>query len=94
LLWRPLCDGQVEVGHLARVQRRRELPVRLTQAVQGFVQERVLKPTLSADGRPPHFLRPRLARLALRTPGIRDLPARLVGLGLWRPHVRTPVARN
>jgi 2-polyprenyl-6-methoxyphenol hydroxylase-like FAD-dependent oxidoreductase len=87
LLWKPLQRGKIERRHLARVQRRRELVVRLIQGFQGLLQERLLRPTLAAEGvtRAPGF-----ARLALRTPVLRDVPARLIGLGLWRPHVRTP----
>ena len=35
LLWRPLSRGDVHVRHLARVQRRRELPVRFTPGAAG-----------------------------------------------------------
>jgi 2-polyprenyl-6-methoxyphenol hydroxylase-like FAD-dependent oxidoreductase len=87
LLWEPLRRGDVSVRQLARVQRRRELAVRLTQAFQGFLHDRILRPAL-AGGRPTKL--PLVARLALRTPVIRDLPPRLIGLGLVRPHVRTP----
>jgi 2-polyprenyl-6-methoxyphenol hydroxylase-like FAD-dependent oxidoreductase len=87
LLWSPLSRGQLTVGHLARVQRRRELPVRLTQAVQNLLQERVLKPTLSADAQ---LAMPRAIRVGLKLPLLRDLPARFIALGVRRPHVRTP----
>jgi 2-polyprenyl-6-methoxyphenol hydroxylase-like FAD-dependent oxidoreductase len=86
LLWRPLAQGELRVGHLARVQRRRELPVRLTQAFQGLLQEQVLRPTLRTDSAGP----PALARLALRLPLVRRVPARFIALGVRRPRVRTP----
>src|SRR5713226_768422 len=87
LLWRPLQQGPVRIADLARVQRRREIPVRVIKAFQGMVQERVLRPTLRSD-RPAEL--PVIARLGLRLPMLRDVPARLIALGVWRPHVRTP----
>jgi 2-polyprenyl-6-methoxyphenol hydroxylase-like FAD-dependent oxidoreductase len=89
LLWSPLSRGQLGVRHLARVQRRRELPVRVTQAFQNMLQERVLRPTLSADDQSQIGM-PRIMRVGLRLPVLRDLPARFIALGLGRPHVRTP----
>jgi 2-polyprenyl-6-methoxyphenol hydroxylase-like FAD-dependent oxidoreductase len=90
LLWQPLKRGDVRVRHLARVQRRRELPVRLTQAFQGLLQEQVLRPTLRTDARgagPSAIF-----QLALRVPMVRRVPARLIALGVRRPRVRTPSA--
>jgi 2-polyprenyl-6-methoxyphenol hydroxylase-like FAD-dependent oxidoreductase len=84
LLWQPLKRGDVQVRHLARVQRRRELPVRLTQAFQGLLQEQVLRPALRADAPPA------VVQLALRVPVVRRVPARLIALGVRRPRVRTP----
>jgi 2-polyprenyl-6-methoxyphenol hydroxylase-like FAD-dependent oxidoreductase len=89
LLWQPLRAGRVEVRDLARVQRRRELPVRLTQAFQGVLQAHVVRPSLAAGTRTPTL--PMLFRVALQTPVLKDLPARLVGLGLRRPRVRAPL---
>jgi 2-polyprenyl-6-methoxyphenol hydroxylase-like FAD-dependent oxidoreductase len=88
LLWKPLKRGDVQVRHLARVQRRRELPVRLTQAFQGFLQEQVLRPTLRTDARAAGP--PAVVQLALRVPLVRRVPARLIALGVRRPRVRTP----
>jgi 2-polyprenyl-6-methoxyphenol hydroxylase-like FAD-dependent oxidoreductase len=89
LLWRPLRRGNVGIRDLARVQRRRELPMRVIQAFQGLLQERLLKPTLGDASVPPEL--PSVVRAALGIPWLRDLPARFIGLGLWRPRVRTPV---
>jgi 2-polyprenyl-6-methoxyphenol hydroxylase-like FAD-dependent oxidoreductase len=88
LLWRPLASGRVTGRDLARVQRRRELAVRLIQGFQGILQDRIVRPTLGANV-PPGL--PLVARIGLRTPLLRDVPARLIGLGLVRPHVRTPL---
>ena len=87
LLWSPLRRGQVSVGQLARVQRRRELPVRMMQGFQGLLQENVLRPTLgSTEG----VSVPWVVRVGLQMPILRELPARFIALGLRRPHVRTP----
>src|SRR5207244_7249511 len=42
ILWQPLQRGTPSAAHLQAVQRRRELPARVTQRVQVFIQERVL----------------------------------------------------
>ena len=89
LLWRPLASGAVSESALARVQRRRELPVRLIQGFQGMLQENVLRPTLGSQEsvQVPAFL-----QVGMRLPLARDLPARFIALGFRRPHVRTPAA--
>ena len=87
ILWRPLRDKQLETGHLAAVQRRREWPTRATQRLQIAIQNRVIEPALAARQplRPPLIL-----RLAARFPLLRRLTARIIGLGLRREHIRTP----
>jgi 2-polyprenyl-6-methoxyphenol hydroxylase-like FAD-dependent oxidoreductase len=87
LLWRPLCEHRLSPRDLKRVQVRRELPVRITQGLQALIQDRLVTPTLGDSA----TLRlPRIAQVALRTPLLRDLPPRLIGLGVHRVHVRTP----
>jgi 2-polyprenyl-6-methoxyphenol hydroxylase-like FAD-dependent oxidoreductase len=81
----PLRDGRVDVADLARVQRRREWPTRVTQRVQVLVQNRIVRRVLQSR-RP---LRPALAvRLLARYPRLRRLPGRLVGLGVRPEHLR------
>ena len=87
VLWKPLREGAVPVRNLAVVQRRRELTVRLTQAMQEFVHRQVLARNL-ASSEPPVI--PSLLRLAMRAPGVRMLLPRLVALGVNRPHVESP----
>jgi len=57
------------------------------QAFQGLLQDNVLRPTLGSEDlvRVPSFM-----LMAQRLPVVRDLPARFIALGIWRPHVRTP----
>jgi 2-polyprenyl-6-methoxyphenol hydroxylase-like FAD-dependent oxidoreductase len=88
LLAAPLREGRLGPADLDRVQRRRQLPTRLTQAFQLIVQRRVVGPVLGRRGqrlRPPFAL-----RLFMRFPRLRRIPARLVGLGVRAEHVRTP----
>jgi 2-polyprenyl-6-methoxyphenol hydroxylase-like FAD-dependent oxidoreductase len=80
-LYVPLCAGRVEVASLAAVQRRRELPTRLMQGVQSQVQDRLLAPLMRSAGEPSV---PGVLRWALRLPGIRFLPAFVIGMG-FRP---------
>ncbi len=84
LLAGPLRSGRPGNDHLARVQRRRELPTRLTQGLQVLLQTRVLSPMLQGhveSGTPTGL------RLLDRFPVLRRVPGRLVGLGLRPEHV-------
>jgi 2-polyprenyl-6-methoxyphenol hydroxylase-like FAD-dependent oxidoreductase len=84
LLSAPLRAGHVDEAHLAAVQRQRYLPTRVIQTFQAFVQRRIIGRALKADiaFKPP---------LVLRLPGLRALPAYLVGFGVRRPHVANTV---
>ena len=87
VLWRPLSQGRVSDRDLAEVQRRRERPVRVLQAFQSFVQNRFLKPALMSKEAPSI---PWVIRLILRIPFLRDIPPRMIALGIDRPHVESP----
>lgn len=82
----PLKAGRVRVADLAAVQRRRERPARLIQAVAGWGQR--LGARAFPRARPPVRV-PWFIRLLFRIPALRDLPTRLFGLGLWRVHVES-----
>ena len=73
-----LLHGDVPESALAEVQRRRERPTRIIQAMQAAVQERIVKRAL--DGK--EFDLPTIAKLVLRTPLLRDVPARIVASGV------------
>ena len=92
LLAPALRSGQVPVRVLARVQRRRELPTRLTQSAQLGIQNGLIRPTLA--GQAPSV--PLLARVLEAVPPLRRVSARMLGLGLRPEHVdaalRTPAA--
>ena len=87
VLWRPLSTGQVDDQALGEVQRRRERAVRLLQAIQGFVQTRFLEPALKATGTPSI---PWIVKAILATPFLRDIPPRIIALGIDRPHLESP----
>ncbi len=87
VLWRPLSEGRVTDAALAEVQHRRERAVRVLQAFQSFVQSRFLEPALLSKDTPPI---PWIVKAVLRTPVLRDLPARFIALGIDRPHVESP----
>src|SRR5919198_3478625 len=72
----PLRRGRVRLADLAAVQRRREWPTRVIQAIQTFLQRRVVSSALSAD-------RPFKPPALLGLPPLRDLLARLVAFGVW-----------
>ena len=91
LLATPLAEGRLTVENLAKVQRRRELPTRITQWFQVQAQKRVIAPVLggAAPSRLPLPLR-LLARFAV----LRRIPARLIGIGVRPEHVKAPVVRG
>ena len=74
----PLRRGHVTMDDLAAIQRRRERPTRFIQAFQSIVQRLIVSRAL-AD-RP--FRLPWPARVASVVPGLRNLPALIVGWGL------------
>jgi 2-polyprenyl-6-methoxyphenol hydroxylase-like FAD-dependent oxidoreductase len=91
LLSAPLADAKLSADaltpFLARVQRRRLLPARLTQAAQVAIQNRLLGPVL--DSRVPLAV-PWPLRLATRWPLLAGIPAYLVGVGVRPEHVHSP----
>ncbi|MBI5777660.1 MAG: FAD-dependent oxidoreductase [Nitrospirae bacterium] len=85
LLAAPLSEGRLAIKDLRRVQQRRMLPTRLTQRMQLFMQNRVIRRVLSST----EALRPPLAiKLLARFPFLRRIPARLIGMGVRPEHVR------
>ena len=74
---------------LARIQKRRMWPTRLTQRAQVLIQDKILSRALGARG--PARL-PWQLRLLKRLPYLRRFPARFVGMGARPEHVHTRVA--
>lgn len=85
----PLKEGRLKDSDLQAVQERRRWPMRATQAMQLFLQNRMIAPTL-AGTRP---LRPPWpVRLLNAVPLLRRIPARLLGMGVQPEHVNTKAA--
>jgi 2-polyprenyl-6-methoxyphenol hydroxylase-like FAD-dependent oxidoreductase len=82
-----LRRGAVDESALKMVQLRRELPTRLTQALQVFVQNRILSRVLASQRQ---LSLPWQLRLVRRFPILRRIPARIIGVGFRPEHVRTP----
>jgi len=84
VLFKPLREGQLAIDHLRRIQKRRELPTRMTQGLQVAVQRRIIARVLVETGP----LKPPLAvRLLARVAFLRRIPARIIGLGIRPEHV-------
>jgi 2-polyprenyl-6-methoxyphenol hydroxylase-like FAD-dependent oxidoreductase len=92
LLAEPLMRGEGVDDLLHKVQDRRFLPTRVIQGGQRMIHEAVLQPLVSgkaeSHAEPPAFL-----RLLGRFPLLRRLPARAIGFGFRREHLRAPVSQ-
>src|SRR5260221_364090 len=84
VLTHPLTTGRLRITDLAEVQRRRVWPTRIIQAFQNTLQKQIFANVLSSDK--PVTFSPVL-RLLLRTPVIRNLPARFIAFGPVAVHV-------
>ncbi len=80
-------SGEIRDEALTQLQRRRELPTRLTQRLQLLIQDRVMTRVLASTG---PIAPPLPVRLLRRWPVLRRIPARLIGLGFRPEHVATP----
>jgi len=83
LLSGPLQTRRLRLRDLAAVQAQREGPTRRIQAIQSLVQNAILDRALRSSS----FRIPPLVRLLLRLPGIRTIPARVIGYGFGAAHV-------
>jgi 2-polyprenyl-6-methoxyphenol hydroxylase-like FAD-dependent oxidoreductase len=82
----PLMNGTISISDLEKIQKRRDLPTRVTQGVQVFLQNQVIGRAL---GRQQVSL-PWPLKLFRRFPILRRIPARLIGVGLRPEHVKSP----
>jgi 2-polyprenyl-6-methoxyphenol hydroxylase-like FAD-dependent oxidoreductase len=90
ILAEPLAAREDVDVLLAKVQKRRAFPTAVIQRAQKAVHDRVLAPLVlrrAVLDRVPFVL-----RLFERFPLLRRIPARLVGLGIRREHIRSPDA--
>jgi len=86
VLAEPLRKGTVSTRDLAKIQRRREFPTRITQRVQALIRQQV-GGSLDVSG-------PRrlswIVRLLERTTLLRRIRTRFIGVGIRPEHVKTP----
>jgi 2-polyprenyl-6-methoxyphenol hydroxylase-like FAD-dependent oxidoreductase len=76
----------ISIDVLRQVQKRRELPTRVTQRAQLLIQNFVIRRVLSAEGR---MSAPLPIRVLGAIPLLQRIPARLVGLGYRPEHVKS-----
>jgi 2-polyprenyl-6-methoxyphenol hydroxylase-like FAD-dependent oxidoreductase len=89
ILYKPLLDHAVTTDDLRKVQARREWPVRVTQRIQIFIQNRVVSAVLAGTERPkPPFV----VKLTQWFPILQRIPARVIGIGVQPEHIHTPQA--
>jgi 2-polyprenyl-6-methoxyphenol hydroxylase-like FAD-dependent oxidoreductase len=89
LLAEKLQRGPVQLDDLRKVQARREWPTRLIQGMQIFIHRRVVtgQPSDKKQGSLPFVL-----HLLEWFPILRQIPARLIGIGPRPEHFRSPTA--
>jgi 2-polyprenyl-6-methoxyphenol hydroxylase-like FAD-dependent oxidoreductase len=90
ILGEKLKQGTVTENALQAVQRRRMFPTRATQRLQVLAQNNVIKRVLGSS-KP--ISPPWIVKLVGRSPWLRRIPARLLGLGFRPEHVKTPAVR-
>jgi 2-polyprenyl-6-methoxyphenol hydroxylase-like FAD-dependent oxidoreductase len=87
VLIKPLLAGHVSDADLAEVQRQREWPTRVIQAMQAFMQKNLIGGALRAQTA---VRAPWQFRLFFRIPILRDLPARMIAFGARRVRLTEP----
>ena len=89
ILAEPLTQGDEADPLTHKVQERRLLPTRVIQGAQRAIHQAVLEPLVSGEAEshsePPAFL-----KLLDRFTVLRRLPARAIGFGFRREHLRAP----
>jgi len=88
LLAAKLAHGSPSEAELDAVQRRREFPVRLVQAMQVVVQKNIISLAIKGGDRP--IRPPMIVRLVNAIPWLQGLFARFVGVGVRPEHVHSP----
>lgn len=84
VLCEPLRVGEVTEQHLRAVQKQRELAVRIVQRMQSVVQNHIVVPALDERQEP---RLPLALRIMTRLPWFRNLPARMIAFGVFRPRL-------
>jgi len=84
----PMVRGEDLDRLTPRVQERRMLPVKVIQGIQRTVHERVIGAAFRSQTPKPGFL----PKLVNAVPLLQRIPARILGLGVRREHIRSPKA--
>ena len=79
----PLKSGRVRLADLAEVQRRREWPTRVIQALGAMGLRQIGRALRSGSPQPV----PRFIRVLFRLPLVPKLFAHMIAFGIWRVHV-------
>jgi len=90
LLFDKFGNGGPSLNDLNHVQARREFPVRATQAIQVFVQNRLINRAITSA----QFSPPLVMRLVGSSSWLQGVTARAIGLGVRPEHVHTPEAKR
>ncbi|WP_027572281.1 FAD-dependent oxidoreductase [Bradyrhizobium sp. WSM1743] len=90
LLADKLQHGCPSEDELDAIRRRREFPVKMTQAMQVIVQNNIISGALQSGDRPLKV--PLIVRLITALPWLQGIPARLLALGVRPEHVHSPAA--
>jgi 2-polyprenyl-6-methoxyphenol hydroxylase-like FAD-dependent oxidoreductase len=90
LLAAKLVRGAPSEDELDAVRRRREFPMRMTQAMQVVVQNKIISVALKPGHQP--LRAPFLARVVNAVPWLQGIMARFVALGVRPEHVHSPAA--
>jgi 2-polyprenyl-6-methoxyphenol hydroxylase-like FAD-dependent oxidoreductase len=91
LLAAKLVDGAPTEDDLGAVRQRREFPMRMTQAMQVVVQNKLVSAALRPGDQA--FKIPLVARLVNAIPWLQGVTARLIAVGVRPEHVHSPEAR-
>jgi 2-polyprenyl-6-methoxyphenol hydroxylase-like FAD-dependent oxidoreductase len=86
ILSKALANGNNTDERLGQVQKRREFPTRMTQALQVYAHKRFLNPAFSIQA--PLRRLPLPLRLLQHFPILRRIPARMVGMGFRPEHIQ------
>jgi len=84
----PMARGENLDRLTPRVQRRRMLPVKVIQGLQRMIHKRVIAAAFRSRVPKPGFV----PKLVNAVPLLQRLPARILGLGIRREHIRSPKA--
>ena len=89
LLAEKLMRGCPAEQELDAVRRRREFPVKMTQAMQVVVQNNIISGALKGGGQPLKV--PLILRVISAWPWLQGIPARFIAIGVRPEHVHSPV---